>query len=193
VTDALPDQDAPPANEEKRLRRSALRVMRAVFSGAGAAIAAVAAAIALAFNVFPWLSPDPGTNLSATMKVRSLEPGVRFGDFKERRFDDTPTDQGDAKGTIVNVQVNVAGRKHSGLRLYQYLYHISNGRRVADQTRDTGLDERFEADTPNDQWVQPVWVNFAGETNVFARIELYDGSTMLAYVDTKDLAGPPRE
>jgi hypothetical protein len=190
VTDALPPPDPPPPDGESKLRRGLLRGVRAVFSSAGATIAAIAAGLALVFNAFPALVPDPRTSLAATMKVRSVEPQVRYDAYLERIFDDEPTADGDASGTVVNVQLNVAGRKHSGLRLYQYLHRLSDGRRLPDQPRVDALDAGFEADTPDDQWIQPVWVTLLGEQDVFARIELYDGDTMLAFVDTKDLEGP---
>lgn len=190
MSDAPPDEEAPPSKNENRVRRRALRGLRAVFSGAGATVAAIAGAIALAFSLWPSLSPDPGTNLSATIKVRSLEPGVRYDDYLQRTFDRSATVDGAASGTLVSVQINVAGRKHSGLRLYQYLYHLSNRRRLPDQPPSDAKDAGFEADTPSDQWIQPVWITYAGEENVFARIELYDGKTMLAFVDTKNLDGP---
>lgn len=186
-------KDAPPVKDDG-LGRRALKRVGAAWRTVGSTVAGIAALLALTFSINPQWIPDPRSSLDATMEVQSLEHHVRFDDYLYRIFDKEPAGTlAKTRGTIVNLQINVSGRKHSGLRLYQYLYRVSDRRRLDDQPRSEAQDSRFEPDTPKDQWIQPVWItNFYASTekHVFARLELYDEQTLLAAVETKELGDP---
>lgn len=158
-------------------------------------IGLIASAVALVFVFKPNLSPDPGTIRSATMKVESVEPHVSYGRYLVRY---RPSQGGDdvkqlssvgkaTLGEIVYVLVQVEGEKHDNLTLGHVDYYwtskraFSNGSAVA--------DDRHHPDTPNDQWVAPIWVPTPrSDKDYFVRLMLFDKNVMLAFADTGRLA-----
>jgi hypothetical protein len=179
------EQVDPP--ESRRAR--ALRGLGSAWKSTGPAIAVVGAALALAFSAWPSLRPDPRELLAATMQVVKVEPAVRYDGYLQRIHAARPHVDPQllcATGSVVYLRVRVEGRKHGGLSLYQWLYRVSDGRRLEDQPEALARDSDFKPDTPNDQWIQPVFVPDSGH-RAFARLELFDGPIMLAVADTPRL------
>jgi hypothetical protein len=171
-------------------RVRAATAVRTVWSSAGVAIAVLASAIALGFSLWPALRPDPRESLAAELHVKTVERGVTLRDYLTRR--DLPADAGPsalrAQGQVVYLQVLIKGRKHGELSLLQVLYNARTRRRIPGQ--GDRRDSTFEADTPNDQWIYPVFVADANGWNVpvFVRLELFDRGILLAFADTPRLA-----
>lgn len=154
----------------------------------------VASAVALAFSAWPALRPDPRELIAAKLRVEAVEPAVTFGDYLRRTGyrvkGARASDLLRARGYVVYLQTKIEGRKHGDLLLNQVLYRASTGRRIPDQ--GPTQDAYFRADTPNDQWINQVFVpdppyDFA----VFVRLEMFDGKALLAFADTRPL-GPPK-
>ena len=187
---AAKDRASPPPG----LRARGLKRVGSAWRTIGTAITGIAVALALTFTLWPGLLPDPRANLSATMEVQKLETGVRYGQFLGRIHEPTRGLEADVVcqvGTVVYVKIGVEGRKHGDLSLEQWL-HTSDGRRAPYQEAASAEDSSFKPDTPSDRWVQPVWISTIGYEDVYARLELYDGRTMLAMVETKPLPKPPQ-
>lgn len=166
-----------------------MKFVRAAWSSGAATIAVVAAAVALAFSLWPSLSPDPRTILAASLSVQTVEPGVTYRDFLERVGEDPRRRNPrvlQGRGYVVYLRVRIEGRKHGSLRLDQLQYVAANRRRIPGQTRPE--DSSVEAGTPNDQWIHRVFVfDPPFDFPVVVRLELFDGATLLAYADTPAL------
>ena len=164
-------------------------MLRTVWSSSAVAIAVVASAVALAFSLWPSLTPDPRTVLAASLKVRTVEPGVTYRSFLERVGEDVDGVSSrllGARGYVVYAQIRIEGRKHGSLTISKVRYAAASGRRIPGQTQRE--DSHAEADTPNDQWIHPVFVLAPPyDYPVFIRLELYDGDTLLAFADTPPL------
>lgn len=187
---AIPRVGAAPT--DVAIRPTVSKIARAVGSSGAAVIAVFASALALAFSLWPSLSPDPRTVLAASIKVQTLEPGVTYRDFLQRVGEDLGQVRPSvlrARGYFVYLQIRIEGRKHGSLRVNKLYYAAATGRRIPGQTRPQ--DSSAEAGTPNDQWIHPVFVlKSPYEYPVFVRLELFDDDTLLAYADTPTL--PPR-
>jgi hypothetical protein len=151
----------------------------------------VASAVALGFSVWPALRPDPRDALAAQLDVKTVEPGVTLDDYLQRtgyRVKAATREDLGTRGYIVYVQIQIKGRKHGNLELHQVVYRAATGRRIANQgpTRDAF----FRPDTPNDQWVNQVFVPGPGyDFPVFVRLELFDGDSLMAFDDTHPIRG----
>jgi hypothetical protein len=165
-----------------------LGALKATGTTGAAVFALVASAVALAFSIWPSLSPDPRNVLAASMQVETLEPGVTLGDYFERIGEDperlSPSVRG-AEGLLAYVKLRIEGRKHGTLRIEQVRYAKRTGRRLSKQVRRVTT---VGADTPNDQWIHRVFVLVSPYSfPVFVRLELYDDDILLAYADTPTL------
>ena len=172
-----------------------MKFARAAWASSATTVAVIASVVALAFSLWPSLRPDPRTVLAASMKVQTVEPSVTYRDFLKRVSED-PGQLDDrvlrARGYVVYLQIKIEGRKHGGLTLNQLRYEAATGQRISGES--AVRDSNAEADTPNDQWIHPVFVlEPPYDYPVFIRLELFDDDTLLAYADTSPLPlGRPR-
>jgi hypothetical protein len=170
-----------------------VKVVRAAWSSAATVIAVVASAVALAFSAWPALRPDPRDVLAAKLHVETVEPAVTLGDYLRRthqHLEGASSSDLRTRGYVVFLQIQIEGRKHGGLELHQVLYRASTGRRISDQgpTQDTF----FRPDTPNDQWIDQVFVPTPPyDYPVFVRLELFDGESLMAFADTRPIGASP--
>lgn len=172
-----------------------MKALRALWSSGATAIAVIASAVALAFSAWPALRPDPRDVLAARLHVQTVEPAVTFDEYAQRTYlhldAATPSRLLRASGHVVYLHIQIEGRKHANLDLHQFLYRASTRGRIRDQAPDM-RDAYFRSDTPNDQWIYEVFVpgpsyDFA----VFVRLELFDGSSLLAIADTPPIRTTP--
>jgi hypothetical protein len=177
-------------------------ILRALGSSATPAVALVASAVALAFTLWPSLSPDPGTMLAATLKVEAVDRGATHYSYLEQYYPERASALNGSQqsrlrretGSVVNVLVQIQGKKHGNVRLDYVAFDWSGKRLIEGQGEPT--PEGFRADTPNDQWIAPIFVNdpaLPGDRLVhafFLRFRLFDGGVLLAFADTgRILAG----
>ncbi len=156
-----------------------------------AALAAAPGVLALCFQLWPVLRPDPRDQLAAELTALTVDRDVALRDFLARsgtaaRGVDRISLRG--RGYVVYLKVQIRGRKRHDLKLRESVYRVSTGHRVSGSS--DVLSSYFKADTPNDQWIQPVFVPIPyvrGE--IFVRFELKDGATVLAFADTDAMPG----
>lgn len=170
--------------------RRILRIPGRAWAVWGAVLAAAPASLALVFTIWPGLTPDPGTQLSATMQTKIVDPAVTYRQYLDDVGERPPPD--DAPGATVYVVVNIHGRKHEDLDLFYSVYDAKARTRIRQDAPPREPVSAVSADTPNDQWVAPIWVGTLGDEHqkVFVRTELWDGSSMLAFSDTPSFTFP---
>jgi hypothetical protein len=172
-----------------------------------AAIALVAAAIGLLFQLVPALKPDPRERVGASVEIFSVEPGVRLGDWIEEAFPKNVADTKErvlgtrkpdpselaVRGTVVYVRAEVDGYKHRAIGVRARLYDVRSQRRVA-AGFPARYDEssRVEIDAPNRRSVQLLFLPDlrAQPEQTFLRVELQDSGSgaLLAVADSPPLA-----
>ncbi|MEN0015027.1 MAG: hypothetical protein AAGC46_16790 [Solirubrobacteraceae bacterium] len=160
----------------------------------GAVIAVATAALGLAYSLSPSLKPDPGTSVSAELRVMTVEPDARYGDWvarlpaaQRRDAAGIPKEVLDARGFIVYLQVQVDGRKRHEIEMTQGLYSVRSRAQLVAPENVLG----FTSDTPSDRWVATAFVHDPGfGEKVFGRYELLDHGVILAFADTTALAFP---
>jgi hypothetical protein len=126
------------------------------------------------------------------MTVQTVEPQVSLGAYdKEYHPDefkslDAYTKQ--LKGNVVYVHIQVQGKKHGNVTLDKVDYDWASRRRLS-APESLPSNRGFRPDTPNDQWIAPVWVSDAAQTApFFERLLLFNGKVLLAFVDTPKIA-----
>ena len=194
MSGALADPAAAPAaasSEPVRQRvHERLGIPRKLWHVFVALVAVVPATVALVFTFAPSLRPDPQEHLAGTLRAGAVDDGVSLGAYLQRVGQASPgltRDQLRLPGHVVFVGVSVEGRKHRNVSLRYSIYDARRGTTIGPSDQS---NEFFRADTPDDSWVAQVWVPSAGTAGkVFYRLMLYDGSTMLAYADTKPVGG----
>lgn len=161
----------------------------------GGLIALVTAAIGLAFTLWPSLTPDPGTSISADLRVVTIEPHARYRDWLNRlpasqrvtSAGTIPTEALNARGYIVYLQVQVDGRKRHEIAMTQSIYSANNHFQLVPAENVLG----FTSDTPSDRWIATAFVHDPGFGKaIFGRYELVDRGTILALADTGALRFP---
>jgi hypothetical protein len=139
-----------------------------------------------------WL-PDPRTMLAARLKVEAIDLSASHYDYLEQycpeRLKGYTADQTTQlrieRGSVVNLLVQIQGKKHGNVRL-DYVAFSSAGRLLNGPRPSEG----FRAGTPNDQWLAPIFVDaplLPGGKLVKAfslRFRLFDGDVLLAIADT---------
>lgn len=169
-----------------------MKAFRAAWSSVGAAVAVVASLVALTFSAVPALRPDPRDVLAAKLKVETVEPAVTLREYLRRtrqRLEGASDSHLRARGYVVYLQIQITGRKHGDLELHQVLYRASTGRRISDQ--GPTQDALFRPDTPNDQWINQVFVPAPPYGfPVFVRLELFNGDSLMAFADTPPTRAP---
>jgi hypothetical protein len=175
-------------------QQSRLRFSRLAWTAIVAGVALASSAVALAFTLWPELKPDPRASLAANLKALAVERDVALRDyFRQIRRDASGLDVAElrTRGAVVYLQIGIEGRKHRDLVLRQHVYRAATRRRVPGEP--DVADAFFRADTPNDRWVHPVFIPGPFRRyDVFVRLELYDGSVLLAFADTPAIPSQTR-
>lgn len=151
-------------------------------------LALVALAATLAFQFWPGLKPDPATRLAASLKITKIEPGVKFGAYLQRthqKVNALGAADRDVRGHLLFVKVKIEGRAHGSLTLKQAVHDARTERPLPGQ--DATVDSTLTLETPDDEWVQPVFIADTTAVPVFARLTVYDEDVLLALTDSKTL------
>ncbi len=184
---APPTPDASIEKPQGRVRK----LFGSTWSAAGAGIALLTGGVALAFQLWPGLTPDPRTSLSASLVVQSVEPGVTLGNYLARYEPDQlkhhltePETTANAQpGDIVYLHIQSQGKKHGTLALQTFRYSWPSRKALPGERPSGGRG--FKPDTPNDQWIAPVWVADPQLGAPFlVRLSILDGGVILAFADT---------
>jgi hypothetical protein len=158
-----------------------------------AIVALLSSAASLAFTLWPQLKPDPRDSVAANLSVFAVDPEVSLGDFFTRAYGGAtevpkslqvpPVERG-FKGDVVYVRTRVDGFKHRRVRLMASIYLASTQERIAVPVGLEGV-RTITLDTPSTSTVQLFWIlGLDHEPRVFVRIEMYDGTRMLAVTDS---------
>jgi hypothetical protein len=167
-----------------------------------AATALGSSLVALVFELWPGLKPDPRTKLGADVSVFAVDPRVSYGAFLQRlSFSDadlrsrisaacgTPKPCGrlNLPGEEAYVQTTVEGFKRRSVALRLSLYNAASQTRVAGASDVDVAKERLAA--PSDQSVIPVWIVCPPKRGgrYFIRVELYHSGdhVLLAVADSR--------
>jgi hypothetical protein len=160
---------------------------------ATAVLALATGAVALLFQLAPWLKPDPRDRVGADVSIFALEPRVALGDWIERAF--PPDEQAElarqypdrsAPGEMLYVRTAVDGHKHRDVSIRYAIYHAANHTRVDPQSVDAPPLRPFDLSSPSERSVQALWVpDLSYEPDaLFIRVELWDDEGMLAIADS---------
>ena len=158
------------------------------------AFAASVTALALSgatvrYTVWPEAKPDPRELLAASVDLQAIEPRVTLGEYLDRSDRTLPgadaTDRA-AKGALLYARVRIEGRKHEPISLSASYYDARTKVRLQDPS-DSPISN-LDIETPNDQWVELIFVSNPYAKPVFVRVALYDGTTMLAFADSEPIA-----
>lgn len=159
---------------------------------ATAVLALATGAVALLFQLAPFLKPDPRDRVGADVSIFALEPNVELGEWIKRAF--PPDEQGEAgreypdrgaQGEMLYVRTAVDGHKHRDVRLRYAIYYAADETRVPPEDIDAPPLRPFDLSSPSERSVQALWVpDLSGEPALFIRVELWDDEGMLAVADS---------
>lgn len=173
----------------KRLGHAVGRVATPTVAFVTSVVALALSGATLLYTVWPELKPDPHELLAASVDLQAIEPRVTLGEYLDRSNRTLPgadaIDRAE-KGALLYARVRIEGRKHDAVYLSVSYYNAKTKVRLPDasDSRITHLD----IDTPNDQWVELVFVSNIRRKPVFVRVALYDDRSMLAFTDSKPIA-----
>lgn len=188
-------QNPPNSREARGLRR----IGKGTWTLIVAAIALATSASSLLFTFLPELKPDPRDSVAAQLSVFAIDPNVTLGDYIRRAYGgETTAPKGlrvarqelGFKGDVVYVQTRVDGFKHRRVHLIATIYEARKQKRVSlyqsPRLPPAIQDARsVTLDTPSTSTVQLFWIlTLTGEPTTFVRIEMYDGTRMLAVADS---------
>jgi len=175
-----------------------------------ALLALASSTVAIVFELWPGLKPDPRTTLGAEVSIFAVDPGVTEGDFLRRTtlsavdFERRKTawlrascgDQATTKacrrvlqipGEEVYVRTTVEGFKRRSIALRVSIYD------AVTHQRERGVSDvdvtRLRLQAPTDTAVVPIWVLCPQDRTrtYFVRVELYHSGddVLLAVADSK--------
>jgi hypothetical protein len=179
------------------------RRLRAVSRGTWALIVAVVALAGAGstheFTLWPQLKPDPRDSVLAQVSVFAIEPGVSLRRYltltygsvaKTPRSLQIPSAELPFQGDMIYVRTRVDGFKHRRVQVRAILYMKSTQEPAklpaGPVTGPAALRLRsVDLDTPSTSTVQLLWIlSLAGEPPTFVRVEMFDGTRMLAVTDS---------
>jgi hypothetical protein len=187
--------DAPPTPKEARI----FHLSKTAWAMVVALVALAGSSSSLLFTFLPQLKPDPRDSVAAQLSVFAMDPDVTLGDYLQRAYGSVaaapkslrvPREELAFPGDVVYVRTRVDGFKHRRVRLLAEIYDERRQRRVQNIPSPvsplTALSARsVELDTPSTSTVQLFWIlDLAGEPATFVRIEMFDGTRMLAVTDS---------
>jgi hypothetical protein len=200
VAEAL-EHDTPAAATPGR--RTSRRLGAFAWTAIVALIALAGSIVALVFDLWPSLKPDPRTTLGAQLSVFTVEPDVSYGDYLSRiSFSDPKLHDrllrnycGPSRtcgglslpGQEIYVRMTVEGFKRRSVLMLAAVYDAASQTPV----QGAGLSPVSQEvlDSPSDSAVVPVWtpcpINRTGR--IFVRIELYHkgDEVLLAVADSQ--------
>jgi hypothetical protein len=169
------------------------RFGKATWALAVAFVALASSASSLLFTFLPQLKPDPRDSVAAQLSIFGIDPGVSLGDYIQQAYGGEaaapagfqfPRQELTYPGDMVYVRTRVDGFKHRRVRLTASLYNAATQRLIPlpQQTLDA---RTVELDTPSTATVQLFWIlSLYGEPPTFVRVEMFDGTRMLAVADS---------
>jgi hypothetical protein len=171
-------------------------------AGVTAIVALISAAVALAFELWPSLKPDPGEQFTGAVHVVTVERGVtgtewakesdrdhwreKLAQFQQKHG--SPT----LSGEVAYVDATVQGFKRQSTKLQWTIYDAKTGERVTTEDLKEVPDFDRTAEAPTDRSVQLVWLPPLNDPHrrYFVRIELLaPDNTFLAVADSKPFRG----
>ncbi len=167
-------------------------------------ITVATSALALCYQLWPELRPDPRESLGAQMKVVAVEPFVSREDWIERTSADKAEEHvrrrtylNDAlstsderrvmaeRGTVIYVRVTIEGFKGRDATLRWSMYSASSGRRVSLRTLHDVPASDVDLQAPTERFVVQVWVPpLHKPARLFVRVDLVREGTILAVADS---------
>jgi hypothetical protein len=208
ASEESPERDDAPA-KYGGLRRLSSRGVTAVT----ALVALVASAVALAFDLWPGLKPDPRENFRADVGVFSVDRGVTLDDYLRRTtFSRADYRQARAKhlsaagvpegdpstrglltlaGEVVYVASTLQGFKRRSVTLRWSLYDARTRTRLNGPSFSGVSAAQVEVEAPTDRTLQEIWLPPPpGRGPYFVRVALYDDrDVLLAVADSEPFVG----
>jgi hypothetical protein len=190
-----------------RQRRRLRDVSKATIATATAMVALTAAAVGLIFDLWPGLSPEPGTHRGAELSVLAVERNVSYGEwlrrssgteqiYKTRLRQQLRGAESDAglriPGELAYVKVSIFGFKHGSVTLRPSVYYASSQeRKPLGGQLEQGGQSLVHLNAPIDEFVAEIWIPpVRGAGRYFVRIEARDTSgTLLAVADSSPFLG----
>lgn len=173
----------------KKLARAVGRVSTVTLTFAASVAALALTVVNGLYTVQPATKPDPRELLAASVDLQAIERRVTLGEYLDRSGRTLPgADAIDraAKGALLYARVRIEGRKHEPIFLSASYYDARTKARLQDPS-DSRISN-LHIDTPNDQWVELVFVRNTYGKPLFVRVALYDDNTMLAFADSEPIA-----
>ncbi len=187
-----PDAGVPTGSRLRALSKTTLALIVALVALAGSLSS-------LLFTFLPQLKPDPRDSVLAQVSVFAIEPGVSLRRYLTLTYGSVanvprslriPTAELPFQGDMIYVRTRVDGFKHRRVQVRATLYMRSTqepARLLAGPVSGpAALRLRsVELDTPSTSTVQLLWIlGLAGEPPTFVRVEMFDGTRMLAVTDS---------
>jgi hypothetical protein len=186
-------RDAPayrPNSGVRRFGKSAWALLIAFIALAGSASS-------LVFTFLPQLKPDPRDAVLAQLNVFAVDPNVTLGEYLQQAYggDEAAPKQLRVNsqelgltGDVVYVRTLVDGFKHRRVHLIATIYRSATQQRFALPPSPSPAIQDARSvtlDTPSTSTVQLFFIlNLYGEPPTFVRVEMYDGTRMLAVADS---------
>lgn len=152
-----------------------------------ALVALVVSVPAGVYTLWPTLSPDPKTKVSATLETLAFDRNVTFRQYLARRQRKRQNGAAvDQNGNVFYIRALVEGFKRETLRVRWFTYEATNSVRIDGFGSTAALEEIFHPQAPVNTQIAQVWVPTpptSGE--YFVRFELYaSGNVLLSFVDS---------
>jgi hypothetical protein len=184
-----PDQES----GVRRFSASAFAVVVAVVALAGSASS-------LLFTFLPELKPDPRDSVLAQLTVFAIDPNVTFADYLKQAYGGDrsaprrlrpPRQQRQqlrTTGDVVYVRTLVDGFKHRHVTLRASVYNAKTQERYPafpGHSPAVQAAHTVNLDTPSTSTIQLFFIiPLTGAPPSFVRVEMYDGTRMLAVADS---------
>jgi hypothetical protein len=182
------------------------RLGTAGFAAITAVVALVSGVVALTFDLWPSLRPDPRTDVGATASVLAVERNVKLGEWM-RRVSQTDADlrrrqrkyfaSGGSRdgllipGQLAYVRASVRGFKRRDVTLRWSIYDARTKEREREDSWDRANRSGLALGAPRDESVAEIWLQpVVGARTYFVRIEIRDDDgVLLAIADSKPFRG----
>lgn len=151
----------------------------------------------LVFTFLPELKPDPRDSVLAQLTVFAVDPTVTLGAYLQEAYGSDAaapkvlreSGQLSFPGDVVFVRALVDGFKHRHVRLVAKIYSARTQRVVPQllpQNTADYAERTVSLDTPSTSTIQLLFIpSLQDEPPTFVRVEMYDGTRMLAVTDSR--------